>query len=759
MAHRRKLIEVAVPLDALHAGSRPETDNPFLDDHPRSLHNWWARTPLSVARALIFCQLIDDPGNDLPEEAAAIEREKLLEIVRKLATWEATTDEALLDRARALLAARDGDSLPEFWDMFSGRGSLPLEAQRLGLTVTASDLNPVAVLIERCLLDYPHRFTGRSALHPRSGRSGLQDDLLHYGRWVHRRAEEQLARLYPSIDVTVALAADRPELRPLLGGALAPLAWLWARTIRCPNPDCAARMPLIASWALSKRNAVFLDPEIDRRARTVAFSRFRRDPPSLPPTSTRRGARCLFCSTRLNKNQVRVQAITHGMGDMPIAAVCRGPKGRLYLPFPAEQVPTLTREEDPVLDQPISTDARWFSPPLYGLTRFSNLFTPRQLFALRLHAELIEQARRQALADAADKWPDGEDRRPLHEGGHGPTAYADALAVYLGCALSRLTDYSCSLATWNPTNENIGHLFQRQAIPLVADFAEVNLLAGKITFATACAWVSSALTALPKRATPARVLSANAAGPAPPFATKPVISTDPPYFDNIGYADLSDFFYVWLRLALRSILPDLFADELTPKSDELIASNARHGPDGSEGFFRTRFADFCRRLHATAHPEAPITLYYAFKESDSSGKVLAGWESMLDGLVGAGFQVTGALPVRTTKKARSVARGTNALASAIVLVCRRRPPDAPTGTLRDFLDDLRREMPKAVRDLRRAAVTPPDLAQAAIGPGMALFTRYQRVLTPGGATMSVGTALQLIKRALDEVSRAEDGGV
>ena len=398
----------------------------------------------------------------------------------------------------------------------------------------------------------------------------------------------------------------------------------------------------------------------------------------------------------MNKNELRAEAVAHGLTEFPLAVVCRGPHGCVYLPFLPAHVPAVARPNSHILAQLLTRDARWFSPPMYGLSHFSDLFTSRQLTALTCLAGLIEQGREQALIDGAGKPFGTEDGRRLREGSQGLVAYADALAVYLACALSRLTDYSCSLATWNPTNENIGHLFQRQAIPMVWDFAEANLLSGKITFVTASEWVASALASLPRRyAFRARAVLRRP-GPAPSFASRPVVSTDPPYFDNIGYAGLSDFFYVWLRLALASIDPEWFTTTLTPKDGELIASRCR------QDIFRDGFAAFCRELYATAHPDVPVTLYYAVKQSDAKGddeteQASPGWEAMLSGLASAGFQVTGAATGEDHEEVRSVARGTNVLASAIVIVCRRRPAEARASTHEGFLAWLRRELPREVR--------------------------------------------------------------
>lgn len=764
--YRKKLIEVVLPLTEINEGSKPETENPFLKGHPRSIHNWWARTPLSVCRALLFAQIIDDPDS-------AEARRRLLEIVRRLATWDALRDTSLLNEARELIQRQFNGVTPEFWDMFAGRGSIPLEAHRLGLKVTASDLNPVAVLIDRALLEIPSRFCSKPPVCPEAeravsedvwnGTKGLAEDIACYGRAVQTLASTKLGHLYGDVEVSTANAAGRPDLEQYIGRQLTPLAWIWARTIQCPNPGCRGRMPMVASFVLSKKKGVFIQPLPDGVTQSVDMSQIRSSGTVPEGTTTRTGATCLLCRTKLNKSQVREQASQFGLTCIPLAVVCDGERECIYLPFTPADIPDVEKPVLDAIDQPITDDRRWFSPPLYGLPRFIDLFTPRQLFALSVFVEGIQAVREVVVRDAEKSGTLPDDGRRLAQGGQGPVAYGDAIATYLTCALSRLTDYSCSIATWNPTNENVRNLFQRQAIPMAWDFAEANIVSGKLSFENAIEWVIGALSGVPTSAEPARVLQIDARRTSPEFKTPPIVSTDPPYFDNIGYADLSDFFYVWLRHSLGKADPQLFATVLTPKEPELIASRYRHGgsEEAAEQHFREGFAAFYERLTATAHPDFPVTIYYAFKQSETDEEgdgqnISTGWESMLEGLVDAGFQVTGTWPVRTTKKARSVARGTNALASAVVIVCRRRSESAGITTRREFIRCLKNELPEALKNLQQGNIAPVDLAQAAIGPGMAVLTRYARVMETDGS-MTVRAALGLINQVLDEVLAEQEG--
>ena len=756
MTYRKKLIEVTLPLEAINEGSKPETENPFLKGHPRGVHNWWARTPLSVCRAILFAQIVDDPANDLPPDQALAERNKLLDLVSRLATWEATNDNNLLSEAKAIIQKACGGEMPQFWDLFAGRASIPLEAQRLGLQVTSSDLNPVAVIIGKVLLDFPQRFIGQPAVNPHAqnalvksqtsrGAIGLAEDVRYYGKWVRDEAEKRIGHLYPK--------AQLPKEHG--GGEATIIAWLWARTVKCPNPACKARMPLVSSFWLSKKKGqkAWVEPIVDRVNKRVQFVVKRGD--GIPPEGTvdRRGARCIVCGESVQFKHIRAEGKAGRMEQQLMAIVAEGNRERIYLNLDDEHV-AIANQVNPqgVPETDLPEKALSFNVQLYGMTQHQDLFTQRQLTALTTFSDLVSEVRKQVKNDA------------IKSGCEQVEAYADAVVTYLACGISRLSDYCNYLCTWNPTNENVGHLFQRQAIPMVWDFAEANPIHGKLSIESTTNWVAGALGNLPNAKVPARVFQSDARNADIEFVTPPIVSTDPPYYDNIGYADLSDFFYVWLRRSLRQIHPTVLSTLLTPKESELIASPYRH--DGSAELarehFRSGFNDTFNHLKSLANPDFPMTIYYAFKQEDADNKAgdqraSTGWETMLEGLILAGFQVTGTLPVRTTKKARSVARGANALASAVVLVCRPRPDGADITSRQDFISALRSELPDALRRLREGNIAPVDLAQAAIGPGMAVFSRYSSVLEADGNPMRVRTALQIINTELDAYFAEQEG--
>ena len=764
---KRKLIEVALPLETINRASAREKS--IRHGHPSTLHLWWARRPLAAARAVLFAQLVDDPSSHpdrFPsEETQRVERERLHAIIERLVVWENTGDQGLFDEAHVEILASTGGNPPPILDPFAGGGTIPLEAQRLGLEARASDLNPVAVLINKALIEIPPKFGGSAPVFPglADGRigdweaaTGLAADVRAYGEWMRDEAVRRLGEHYP-----------RARLED---GTEAPvIAWIWARTVACPNPACGIEMPLVRSWWLGKKKGkeAWVRPIIAADASHTSGKRVRFEighgavgAPSAKGDGTmsgRRGAVCIACGSVAGIEFIRAEGVEGRMRRVLMAAVAAGDRHRVYMPADVTQVSAA--EVDPPqsgVDGTISTNPRWFSPPMYGLTEFSDLFTNRQLLALTTLSDLVMAARERVLRDAlAEGIPAGDS---LEAGGIGAHAYADAVATYLGLAVSRMTDYQSALAVWSshPKNELIQHVFGRQALPMAWDFAEGNpLLELSGSFLIMIKAISTAFASF-SNTVPGFAVQADAST----VLARGLLSTDPPYYDNIGYSDLSDFFYVWLRRALRGIYPELLSTMLVPKAEELVANPYRHdGKDGARDFFERGFRQVFARAREHADPAFPITVYYAFKQSESSldGAASTGWETLLDGMVRAGWSITATWPVRTESAARLVGLGTNALASSIVLAMRPRHADAPTIDRRGFIGALRAELPDALRKLQQGVIAPVDLPQAAIGPGMAVFSRYAKVIENDGTTMTVRAALARINENLDQVLNEMEG--
>jgi putative DNA methylase len=747
-----KLIEVALPLDVINREAAREKS--IRHGHPSTLHLWWARRPLAACRAVLFAQLVDDPSAHselFPTEAdQERERRRLFDIIERLVPWEATNNEKILGEAIAEIRRCYPDGPPAIVDPFCGGGSIPLEAQRLGLEAHASDLNPVAVLITKAMIELPPKFASRPPVHPDQGTNlqgtsswrgaqGLAEDVRFYGAWIRAEAERRIGHLYPK-----AILPD--------GRQATVMAWLWARTVTCPNPACRSRMPLVRSFWLGKKTGkeAWVLPVPDETAKCVRFEiGHGKQGAPIEGTVGRNGAVCLVCGVPVPLAHVRSEGKAGRMGMELMAIVAEGQRGRTYLAPTSAQ--TLAAHVDRPTDFPdteLPAKALGFRVQGYGLAHHADLFTNRQLTALCTFSDLVAEARGQVLVDS-----------------HGDIGYADAVATYLSFLIGKAADRNSALCSWDssPSKETPRSTFARHAVPMVWDVAEGNLFA-----ASSGNW----LDAVNFEAQAIELLGEGKQGiveqrdaTSQTFVDL-VVSTDPPYYDNIGYADLSDFFYIWLRRSLRDIDPVLFRTILTPKTEELIATPYRFDGDKkqAEDYFEAGFGEVF--LHAAQQSliDTPMAIFYAFKQSevaDDSGfehtTASTGWEKMLDGLLRSGLQVTATWPMRTELGNRMLSSGTNALASSIVLVCRPRSESAGVTDRRGFVQELKGKLGHALHDLRSGGVAPVDLAQAAIGPGMAVFSRYAKVIEPSGDPMQVRTALALINQVLDEVSAEQEG--
>ena len=815
MTLSRKLIEVALPLDAINKAAAREKS--IRHGHPSTLHLWWARRPLAAARAVIFAQMVDDPSEyvdvllsdakkkraaqrvlkkrlaeheakrvlsagqlddaaltepelTLETVAAQIERERLFEILKELVLWENTTNEEVLERARAEIwqswrracaanadhpRAReifDRHRLPAFHDPFAGGGTLPLEAQRLGLEAHASDLNPVAVLINKAMIEIPPKFAGKPPVNPDArrnedlvarvwkGAQGLAEDVRYYGQWMRDEAEKRIGHLYPKFEVTPEMVRERPDLKAYDGRKLTVIAWLWARTVKSPNPAFAdVDVPLVSTFMLStkKGKEAYVEPVIEGRGYrfTVKVGAPADATAAKAGTKLSRGAnfRCLVSGTPMAGDYIKSEGKAGRMSARLMAIVAAGDRGRVYLAPTSEHEQTArTAIPEWQPDSSLPDDPRNFWTVQYGLVTYGDLFTPRQLVALTTFSNLVTEARARVERDAIVAGLPG-DSTPLRDGGTGATAYAEAVGVYLAFALSKVTDLANTIVMWRTDRESSYHLFSKQAIPMSWDYCELNtLLHGTGSYSGAINWTAESIEGVVSRAGSISGEAVQLDAATQYLSQHKLVSTDPPYYDNIGYADLSDFFYVWLRRSLKPIFPELFATLAVPKSEELVATPYRHGSkDAAEVFFLDGMTHALHRLSARAHTGFPVTIYYAFKQSErkgATGIASTGWETFLDAVIRSGFAITGTWPMRTELGNRMIGMGTNALASSIVLVCRTRPADAPVTTRREYLTALRSELPPALRLLQTGNVAPVDLAQAAIGPAMAVYTRYARVL-------------------------------
>ena len=758
--YKKKLIEVAIPLEAINEASAREKS--IRHGHPSTLHLWWARRPLAACRAVLFAQLVDDPSSNPDEfptqEAQEEERKRLFGIIEELVKWENSTNEEVIGKARAEIRKSCGGRLPPVYDPFSGGGSIPLEAQRLGLPAYGSDLNPVAVMIGKAMIEIPPKFKDMKPIHPGAkdrqfyrNVEGLAEDVKYYGEWMREKAWDRIGHLYPQV-----------ELPKEHGGAKATvIAWIWARTVPSPDPAYAdVRVPIAASFLLSSKTGkeAWIEPIVDRQAKTITYC-IRNGgtkaewEAAKDGTKVGRGAnfRCLMSDTAITPKHITSAGKAGEMRQTLIAIVCESKRGRIYI-APNDEDEILANSAKPSWkpDQLQPKNPRWFSPPAYGMETFGDLFTDRQLVALNTFSDLVHEARSQIEADATNSGL-ACDLTPLRDGGRGAKAYAEAVSVYLGFGVSRLTDIQNSLCRWESSKTQVRNLFGRQAIPMMWDFGENNV------FSDAAGDYRTSLGSIVKvidRFYPSNDgFEVNHDAQTVHYPDRAVISTDPPYYDNIGYADLSDFFYCWLKPLIRPIFPELFGVLVTPKSEELVATPYRHGgTDAAERFFLDGMSRAIANMVRQSSDQFPVTIYYAFKQSEieREGISSTGWATFLQAVVQAGFAVVGTWPMRTEMANRMIASGTNALANSVVLVCRKKEETADTITRAEFIRALKRELPPAIAELQAANIAPADMPQSAIGPGMGVFSRYNAVLEADDSPMTVKASLQLINAELDD---------
>ncbi len=756
MTERKKLIEVALPLDAINAAAAREKSIFF--GHPSALHLWWSRKPLAACRAVLLAQLLDDPSAYpeifSTETEQRRERERLFELIKNYAKWETSGKEEFLTPLRhEIMRSCDGET-PTVLDPFAGGGAIPLEAQRLGLTAQASDLNPVAVLINKALIEIPPRFAGLKPIHPEAemrtrwqGAEGLAEDVRRYGRWMRERAFERIGHLYPKAELPVEHG----------GMSASVIAWIWTRTIACANPACGIEMPLTGSWRLSTKTGreAWVQPTTQdvSGSRCVTFEvRQSNEEPPDPPKFGKAKFRCTSCGETTPDNYVKAEAQAGRMSAKMMAVVAAGDRKRVYLD--ADELQVQASQAAPPLDAPsadMAHDPRAIIPPNWGMQKWTDLFTARQLTAVSVFCDLVAEARAVILEEAQAAGLD-DDEVPLRDAGAGARAYAEAVSVYLAFAVSKCADYWSTICVWDRKGEKMGHTFPQQTLQMSWDFAEANPFSSSTgNWQSMLNRVAESLSRLPAEM-PGIVTTCDASDVE---ASSAVLSTDPPYYDNIGYSDLSDFFYIWLRRSLRDVFPDVCSTLLAPKSQELIAVPHRHDGDktAANAHFEHGLKSVFTALRQGANRRFPMAVYYAFKQSESSaeGTASTGWSTMLEGLIAAGWMVTATQPLRTERSSRVRSLDSNALASSIVLACRPRPESASIIDRRGLLSELRNEMPQPIRELQASAVAPVDLRQAAIGPGMAVFSKYSRVVEADGTPMRVHTALGLINQVLESL--------
>jgi putative DNA methylase len=792
---RKKIIEHSLPLDAINAASSREKS--VRHGHPSTLHLWWARRPLAACRAVIFAQLVDDPSawpeKFETEEDQDRERRRLHGVIENMVEWpksdakdqarfKSAIEAARWEIARSVAWGRGEEAparsdakavlaylqeyAPPVYDPFCGGGSIPLEAQRLGLRAYGSDLNPIPVLITKALIEFPPKFAGLPPVHPVepgkasllteqwSGARGLAEDVRYYGQWMRDEAEKKIGHLYPK--ATLPDGSERPVI-----------AWLWARTVASPDPaQKGAHVPLVSSFVLSSKKGkeAIVVPVIDPAApdgwrfevKTEGVTKQElAEAKEGTKSKNGRGFVCLLSGAAIGTDHVRAEGVAGRLSERLMATIADAPEGRRSISPNAahERAADILRPEVPDLDYELPKNPRDTRLYTYGIDTFAKIFTPRQLQALVTFSDLIAEVREKVWKAALDKISDAPSERNerLFEGGRGAAAYADAVATYLSLSTSKMSMFLTTQSRWRAGETKTAPAFGRQALAMVWDYAETNPFAGAGgDFATV---VSGGVGFLSGLAIGSGSVMLNDAA-SNMISENIAVNTDPPYYDNIGYADLSDYFYGWLRRACRSLHPDLFRRRTTPKSEELVALAYRHGGnEAAEQHFMRGMKEAMTNMRGASIDDTPLAIYYAFKQSEQrlDGVVSPGWATFLQAIVDAALLVDGTWPIRTEMATRQIAGGTNALASSVVLVCRPRPSTAGAINRRDFLRELRPAMQQAILDHQKAGVPLPDRRQAAIGPGIGVFSKYAMVRESDDSPMSVATALALINREIDAI--------
>lgn len=758
MTQRRKLIEVALPLDAINtAGYQEQT---VKQGKPTQMHKWFAGRPMVTARAVIWASLVDDPSSDasLSMEEQDRERARLFSVLEGLLEAKASPSSEQLRLGTEEVRRCFPDGLPALIDPFGGGGAIPLEAQRLGLDVISSDLNPVAVILQRALLSIPHHFVDRPqvSLDNLTGRvlrdnlELLASDLELMGDWVRKRAEERLAAAYETGAI------------PNSDGFL-PTSWIWARTIQSPDPTWNGNVPLVKSWWLSKKSGIWIQPSIDRRTQQVSFVVKTSGEPTVAPTIKRGIGTCIATGATIDKGYIQAAGEAGQIGRTLMAVVGkqRGVRGRVYrTPERTSATDNFGGVETWFAAAPMSTHSQYMGPPKYGMREWYQLFNERQLQALKTFIDLVLEARTETLNRALE-CGFSADPTPLHAGGTGAIAYSDAIATYLAFAVNRLADWNNTSCGWDSSNSVNQHMFTRQAIPMMWDYCEIrpfDSAAG--SFANSISTIATAIRALAGiEATNTLVLQRDCRAVLNNFSGA-MVSTDPPYYDAVPYSDISDFFHVLFRMTLGDVWPTELSTIATPKAEELVADYRRHGgKPAAAKFFESGMLEFMNQLRTSHHETIPTTIYYAYKSTESASineLTSTGWSTFLQAVIDSGLAVTATWPLRTENPSRLRAIGSNALSSTVVLVCRPREISAQMATRSEFVAALRAELPEAVRVLQSGNIAPVDIPQSTIGPGIGVFSRFARVVESDGSMMSVSVALTIINDVLGEILDGEE---
>lgn len=712
----KKLIETALPLSSINA--RTISERTSTAGHPANMHMWWGRSPHYSSVAALTASMVDAPDG-MEELRARLER---------------------MERGEY---TEFGDK-PVVFDPFSGYGGIPLAAQTMDFPVIAGDLNPVAAMLTKATTEIPAKFANQRPVNPYSlikeyrGAEGLAEDVQFYGEWLEQKAQEQLQELYP----------NESEGKPA--------AWIWARTVKCPNPACGCRMPMASSFIINGKagREAWAEPVAENG--TIRFHLRTGKCPKEKETNKygSYGAKfiCPACGEITTDAYVKEQGLKHELGAQLMAMVIDTPNGKIYKePNSVQEAAAVVPAPENIPQGEIPDNAHWFGPPGFGITEYADLFSPRQLTMLTTFCELLKELQDKAASDALAAGMSPECGS-LAAGGNGALAYGQAVSVYLAFVIDKMADRNSTVCSWNSSGGNPRATFGRQAIPMVWNYAEGNPFSS-ITgnFKTSLKNVVASIAALPCGS---RVDVYQGDAVTATYPENCMICTELPYYKAIGYAHLSDFFYIWMRRSLRGIFPDLFNQMVTSK-EELSTVGQFYGRDLKEcnQEYEEKMLHVLEKLYQASTLEYPALLFYEFHKADANALTATSvdietspWEIMVTNMLKVGFAITAVWPMRSEAFSEK-ADGTR------ILIVARKVEKTEQTTRRAFINTMKRELPGKLDVLYSAGVDDCDKEISGLGCGLSVFSRYKRIMNADGSDMNVHDALQLIYQELIDYLR------
>lgn len=747
---RKKLIESVMPVSVINRES--EREKVARTGLPSSVHIWWSRRPMAAARCTLFASLIDDPSEHpelFPTEQEQ-ERQRLLKMAEELSLVENASNTELLKAAKAEILRCAEGTLPTVFDPFTGSGAIPIEAHRLGLSAEATDLNAVASMITTLVSDVPTRFHNTIPVHPQTemrlniplpGAQGYAEDVRYYGEQLQEEATKRIGYMYPKIR------------KPNDGQELDVSAWIWARTIKCPNPNCGCSIPLSSSYDLAKKKGseAWVEPVAENGRITF---RMHREPNTMakekPKVAQTAVFKCPACGEITPDAYVKECGTKHQITSQLIAIVADDGRKRLYLEPTSEQ--EFAAKVVPPKDIPhgaLPIFPQRFSPPSFGLADYADLFTDRQLVFITTMMKLAREAQNDVEKQSIEKGM-SNDGITFANGGQGALAYAQAVRIALVLTISKLLDRCSNLCSWSSSSGgSLRNVFSRAAMPMIWDYAEGNPFADAGgSYANALSRTCEAIAALPAEGE-GRTTVADCT--MPNNVRNAILSTELPFYDKASYADLSDFFYIWLRYGLGDLYPEYFQTEVTPKKEELTAFAYRWNGDRQQAnaFYAEGMNLAFKNLYESVSDEYPSTVAYQYKGNDAKDSALPSeWEAFVAAVCNAGFMITASWPL--ARKYEVTIEHAEERSIPITVVVRKRPSDAKQTTRRFFVAAVKRELPTIVEDLNDK-VTQMDLRASVIGQALNIFSRYSKVLDADGTVMKPQMASRIIEQELDTI--------